>query len=325
MSFESILGQKDAVESLRRRLAAKAVPHALLFTGPDGVGKRATAVEFAKALLCEKNGANACDACCHCKKIDSKQHPDIFFITPNDKGNIQIASVREAISRSQMKPFEALFQLVVIDSAEAMGDEAQNALLKVLEEPPKGAHFVLISSEPHLLYPTVLSRCQRVAFEALSDVDVATILASKCGVERPDAERMARLGRGSVLQALSAGDVDFRRAEDRAFECVAAAKTGATIAAGAAKPAKKDALFELDCLADVFRDILILKAAPHATPLFNAERASEVEAAAAKYSMEETESILEVIGEVREGADQSLNLKLLFLKLWDEMGLRVPV
>lgn len=325
MSFKSIRGQKAALEPLVRRVASGSVPHAQLFTGPAGVGKFASAVEFAKALFCDKKSGDACGACRHCLKIASGSHPDLHIVRPNDKSNILIADIRAVMSRAQFKPFEASAQVVILDEAQCMGPDAQNALLKILEEPPANVFFVLISSEPHLLFPTVLSRCQRSAFESLSDDDVAAILVEKKGLEGPDARRLGRLGRGSVAQALALEDVDFKASEERAFECVAAAKTGAEVRANAGKPVKKETLFELDCLADVYRDLLVLKAAPERGGLLHADRSGELEAAASKYDIEEIERILETIGEMREGVDQNLNLKLMYMKLWEEMGLKAPV
>ena len=324
MSYKSIRGQKKACEALKRRVVSGSAPHALLFTGLPGVGKLATAFEFAKAIFCDAKTGDACDACRHCRKIDSGSHPDLQIVRPNDKSNIKIEEIRNLITRAHLKPFEAPAQVFIIDEAQHILGEAQNALLKLLEEPPGSLFFVLVSSEPHQIFPTVLSRCQIVAFDPLSPADVAAILAEKKGIERGDAERLARLARGSVAQALALEDVDFRSAEDRAFECVAAAKTDAAIAAASGKPVKKETLFELDCLADVYRDLLVMKAAPGRAGLLYADRADELEEAAAKYTIEEIESILETIGELREGVDQNLNQKLFYLKLWGEMGLRVP-
>src|SRR4051812_47581772 len=158
------------------------MPPAVLMAGPAGIGKRRAAVAVAQAINCLQPRSSAeferdaCGECASCRRILRGVHPDVIIIEPGDSGSIKIEPLRDVVQQSQYRPFEGRRRVVIIDEADAATSDAQSALLKTLEEPPSASIFILVSSMPDALLPTVLSRCPRLRFGPLAPADVARIL-----------------------------------------------------------------------------------------------------------------------------------------------------
>jgi len=216
--FSSILGHRRIVSLLSRGLAHDSLPPSLLLAGPAGVGKRRVALAVAAALNClqpRQSGEferDACGECAACKRIGRGVHPDVILIQPGETGTIKIEQVRDVIDRAGYRPFEGRRRAVVIDEADAMVAPAQNALLKTLEEPPSASMFILVSSMPDMLLPTVVSRCPRLRFGPLSVAEVADILVRDHDYTQSDARVAAADADGSVGRALSAESADLTEA-----------------------------------------------------------------------------------------------------------------
>ena len=228
MPFRDIAGHGHLLDLLAAAALRGTLPPSLIFAGPEGVGKRIAAVALAQALNCAQQSAGeACGACRSCARIGRGVHADVLLIEPGESGAIKVDQVREAIERSAYRPFEGKRRVVVIDEADAMIPEAQNALLKTLEEPSPASVFVLITSRPDLLLPTVRSRCQRLRFGRLSPADVASVLMRTHGYDAEAAHAAASASEGSVGAALDEGSkefVDARAAAQRVLEVVATAR-----------------------------------------------------------------------------------------------------
>src|SRR4051812_25869082 len=156
MPLRAITGHRPIRDLLARALRRGTLPPSLIFSGPDGVGKRLTALALAQALNCERpvawdDAQDACGECAACTRIARGVHADVLTIQPGDSGSIKLDQVREAIDRTAYRPFEGRRRLVMVDEADALGVEAQNALLKTLEEPPPASVFVLITDRPDVL------------------------------------------------------------------------------------------------------------------------------------------------------------------------------
>src|SRR4051794_8192070 len=187
MPFRAITGHRPLLQLLARATSRHTLPPTLLFSGPDGVGKRSTAIALAQALNCERpvpfgEGTDACGECRSCTRIARGVHADVLVLEPGDSGAIKLDQVRDAIERTAYRPFEGRRRVVAIDGADALNVEAQNALLKTLEEPPPASMFVLITDRPDVLLPTVRSRCQRLRFGPLAPADVAGVLVGEHGM-----------------------------------------------------------------------------------------------------------------------------------------------
>lgn len=204
MSLQSILGQSRAKRFLKGLVRKGRIPHALLFSGLPGTGKRAMAHQFAKLINClepDEEHQDCCDRCLSCRKIDGGLHPD-FLPIRKDGALIKIEQIREVQGRLRYRPTEARWRVMVIEEAQTLREEAGNALLKVLEEPPRLNLFVLTVPEPQMLLPTLVSRCCQVRFQPLEDSSIEDHLVNIQGLEAVVARDAARLAQGSLDRAL---------------------------------------------------------------------------------------------------------------------------
>ena len=204
---------------LSRSVRRDSLPPSLVFAGPAGVGKRLTALATAQAVNCaapvmtdggdrfenppaaDQIEFDACGKCPSCRRIARGVHADVLIVEPGDNESIKTDQVREVVDRAAYRPFEGRRRVVIIDEADALVVSAQNALLKTLEEPPSASMFVLVTSRPDALLPTVRSRCPRLAFRALSPQDVATALMRR-GHTESEARVIAATADGSLGRAL---------------------------------------------------------------------------------------------------------------------------
>lgn len=199
--YTGLYGQEKAKRLFSKSLLAGRVPHAYLFRGPDGVGKRLFAQGVAAALNCrERVGAAACGRCPSCSKFRSGNHPDFLVIRPV-KGVIKIEQIRQLSKELSYPPFESATRIVVLEDVHTMRREAANSLLKTLEEPPADNLLILTAESSQEILATLISRCQVVPFSQLSIEDTTAILI-KNGIEAEAALLFARLSEGSPGRAM---------------------------------------------------------------------------------------------------------------------------
>jgi DNA polymerase-3 subunit delta' len=204
--WERLIGQEAAVRALRSAVAAGRVGHAYLFVGPQGVGRTPAAMALAAAVNCPDNG---CGACAVCAKVLRRAHADVHMIAA-EGGQIVVDQVRAVREEASRAPFEGRTKVFIVDEAERLNPAAANALLKVLEEPPGDALFVLMTDAPDDLLPTVVSRCRRIDFVPLGFAEIVRALTEHHGVDATRADWAASAG-GNLATAL-------RLAKDTAAE-----------------------------------------------------------------------------------------------------------
>lgn len=234
MSFRTITGHRRLLDLIARAAIRGTLPPSLIFAGPEGLGKRMAAVALAQLMNCtgppgmvmvpaselrsEDGGNDSCGVCASCKRIARGVHADVLILEPGDTGAIKIDQVREAVERAAYRPFEGRRRVVIVDDADTLNAEAQNALLKTLEEPPAASTFILVTSRPDMLLPTVRSRCQRLRFGRLAPADVASVLMNGHQYAEEDAHAAASLSDGSIGRALEEGSDEFVNAREAATE-----------------------------------------------------------------------------------------------------------
>ena len=205
-SFDEVAGQKHIVKTLKNALKENKIAHAYLFCGPRGTGKTSMARIFAKALNCDEGFGMQCNECENCKAIIEGRHPDVIEI--DAASNRGIDDIRDLISKVKYSPIMGRYKIYIIDEVHMMTTEAFNALLKTLEEPPAEVVFILATTEPYKLMPTILSRCQRYDFTKVADGDIYNKLFDICQNENVDIEEdalsmLVSLCDGGVRDALS--------------------------------------------------------------------------------------------------------------------------
>lgn len=212
--FKNILGQQKAVLSLQAQLRTNRIAQAYLFAGPEGVGRKKTAIEVAKALNCrDKEQIEPCDECPSCRKIDKNIHPDVHLIDfawqaglleekPEQQTQIKIDVIREIQREISLKRFEGNYKVFIIDQAEKMSQSAMNCLLKTLEEPPENSLLILVTTSQDMLTQTIISRCQIIKFNRLMDSIIHKILTEKFNLST-NLDRITKFANGSVAKASS--------------------------------------------------------------------------------------------------------------------------
>jgi DNA polymerase-3 subunit delta' len=270
MPFRDIVGHRHLLELVAAAAVRSSLPPSVIFAGPEGVGKRTSALALAQFLNClAPRGNDACGSCASCTRIARLVHADVLLVEPGDTGVIKVDQVRDVVDRTGYRPFEGRRRVVIIDDADAMLSEAQNALLKTLEEPPSSSMFVLVTSRPDELLPTVRSRCQRLRFGRLAPADIASLLVRAHGYSAADAHAAASAADGSVGQALEGGTETLVEARDTAAEVLrhVAASTdprrrldSAKVLAGAGD--RDDLRRRLRALASMLRDLAVIGVQP---------------------------------------------------------------
>jgi len=328
MAFQDIPGNDRVKKILKLALGRGRVPNSLLFVGPDGVGKHRTALELAKALNCLSRTDDACGECASCRAIGEGTMPDVLEIFP-EKSEITIKQIKGLKEIAYLRPMIGRSRVFIVDPAEKMNDEAGNAFLKVLEEPPAFARLFLVTSKADLLLPTIRSRCQTLSFLPVSDEDVVSVLTNS-GTDADRARIIALLVRGNLERARAMewdAVQEKRRAAWELFEglvtrtaSLAFLRLYAFPRRGEKKDEIKDELAEtLELFASFARDGLVLGEGGGAGSLFNPDYEPEIRACLPLLDPERTVRMLGAIESAEDGLERSFNLSLLATSLYSQM------
>ncbi len=213
MAFNNLVGNSSAKEILTNSVKDGRISHSYIFSGPPGVGKKLFALEFARLINCESGMQENCK-CGSCSKIERIIHPDVSLLEYEGEKTIKIDHVRSDLEeRVYLSPFESSYKIFIVDNAERMNNNAQNAFLKTLEEPPTDSVIILITQSINFIIPTIKSRCQIVNFSPLEDNHIKTILLDSPSADKENIDEAVRLSRGSVGKALNIDSqhINFRK------------------------------------------------------------------------------------------------------------------
>jgi DNA polymerase III delta' subunit len=217
MAFKDILGNQRIKKILKRSLKKDKVPNSLLFCGPEGSGKKDTALVLAKAMNCQNKRDDACEICSSCKAINSESFPDVILLALDDVEKNRIKLIRELRQLAYLKPMVAKKKIFIIEDAEKMRSDSANTLLKVLEEPPLSTHIILLTNNFYAILPTIKSRCQTMMFSQVSFDEVAEHLMDS-GIDRDKAKIISFLVRGNLREALALDWEELRAQREEAWD-----------------------------------------------------------------------------------------------------------
>lgn len=347
MAFRNIVGHRRLLSLLSQAIARQSLTPSLILSGPEGVGKRLTAISIAQELNCLSptpvaQGAetsvaqaaepavaqgfspvlstNACGKCTICSRIARGTHPDVMTIEPGDTGSIKIEQVRAAIDRAVYRPFEGRRRVTIIDPADALDTAPQNALLKTLEEPLPASVFILVTSRPDTLLPTVRSRCAHLRFGRLQMSEVATILEQTENYPRQDALAAAAASDGSVRRALELEADEFVDARNEAEELLQAAgrdprtrlERAKALLKGGGTPAEERAhlSIRLEAMGSLLRDVGLLSSGADAGLIANLDRRRELDAMARTLHADTISKAFAAVERAQEAVDQNVSPKV---------------
>lgn len=324
MPFRDLAGHKPILKLLASAIVRDTLPQSLLFSGPEGVGKFTTAIAVAQAVNCPKrtDDGDGCGVCASCTRIARNVHGDVIIVEPGENGSIKIEQVRDALEQVAYRPFEGRRRVVIIDGVEAAAGPAQDALLKRLEEPTSASMFILVTSQPDALLPTVRSRCYQLRFAPLADAELVRVLIERHDMSERDARALAALSDGSVGQALARSGGELADARDVAFQLLstaastdqplrrlAIAKTAA--AAPSSRVKDRDALASrLEAAAAFLRDMQILTAGGDRAMLTNADMADDLAKLARSYDRERGLAAFAAVERALNALDRQANTKI---------------
>jgi DNA polymerase-3 subunit delta' len=331
--FDQITGNERVKNLLRRMLDEQRVPGALLFSGPEGVGKKFFAFELARALNCRSQvGNEACGVCSVCKRItninyptsddpDEKKrifwtdHPDVGFVQPPNR-LFHVNQMRDIRRESNYHPFEGRARVFVVDDADKFNDQSANALLKTLEEPSPTSHLILITARPAMLLPTIRSRCQQIRFSPLTAAEIERYLLDNKLESGGAAKLRARCAAGSLGRAL-ADDLDSykKRREEMLGVLQALAVTGdrtrlLRAAEGLSDTRNKDDYeANLELLETLIRDSLLVALAADQEQVVNIDILTQLQEIAHNTDAKRATNWIAQIEEVREQLEVNINRK----------------
>ncbi len=312
MSFQDIKGQDRPLNLLKGYIKQDNLQGGYLFTGPEGVGKKITAKETAKAINCIEGSLEACDVCASCKKINNNTHPDVHILECQDS-EIKIEQIRQIKKDMGLRPYEGRKKVFIIDNSHRFNADSSNALLKALEEPSEDTLIILVTDKQELLLRTIISRCKILKFFAFERTELEGILKKDYHFDEAQAHFLAYFseGRPGVALGLKGGSIFKRKNEIIDKFCCS---SGADLENFSIEN-KEEMAVSLNILASWFRDIYIIKAGMPYQETINFDRMDDLLKTTSRFSYPKLNEIINTISNSLLYLEQNINLKLLLSNL----------
>lgn len=345
--FDELIGNSRVKAVLKRMLVSDRLPGAMLFTGEEGIGKKLFALELARALNCrtpkDQEGCGVCSACVRIGRLNYPagndpdewmqiiwtDHPDVGLVVA-PRRVLRVEQMRQIEKEANFRPFEGKARVFLIDEADKLNDASANALLKVLEEPPRTSHVILITARPAMLLPTILSRCQMIRFSPLTPDEIESHLL-KQQIDVKTARLRARAAGGSMGRALSGDLVTFtsqRKAMLKVLNALVLSNDRAQLLRSAEQLNEaqyKDEFEErLDVLETLIRDAWMLSLGVDSSRLVNEDLSAELKEIAQKMDPVRAGDWILQIEDVREELIVNVNRKVTTDSMFVVMAGDVP-
>ena len=323
--FQDIIGQEQIKEHLRNAISTGKISHAYIIEGERFAGKEYIAQIFAMALQCAGEGEKPCQECRSCRQALSGNHMDIIRVVHEKPGSISVDDIREQVNGNvAIKPYDNPYKIYIINEAEKMTAQAQNALLKTLEEPPAYGVILILTNSLESMLPTILSRCVQLHMKPVPDALVKKYLMETLRVPDYKAEVCTAFARGNIGKAKHlAVSEDFEQIEEEALSLLKYIREMDVNEMSAAIKKigdyQMDAGDYLDILAVWYRDVLLFKATKDANHLIFREEFQNIKRVAARTSYEGIESVLKALSRAKKRLEANVNfeltMELLFLEI----------
>ncbi len=323
--FQNIIGHEDVVQHLENAVKTGKISHAYIFSGEDGAGKKTLAYTFAMALQCLSENEKPCQVCESCRRAAGRNHPDIVTVTHEKPGTISVEEVRsQLVNDVEIRPYYGPFKIYLVPDAQMMTQQAQNAILKTIEEPPEYAVILLLTSNADALLPTIRSRCVRLDLKVVEDSLIKEYLMKNLHVPDYKADIDVSYAHGSIGRAEQAAtSEEFAMMTENALKFLKTVRRmdmEKLLEAEKELSADKIQIEEyLNIFQFWFRDVLMFKATREADKCVFKHELNDIREQAKEYSYENLEQILESIERtrvrIRANVSPELALDLLFRKI----------
>lgn len=314
--FKDIVGNEQIIEHLQNAISMGKVSHAYIINGPQLSGKMMIAEAFARALQCEKEGTDGCGECKSCHQADDHNHPDIIYVSHEKPNNISVDDIRTQLNNDiVIKPYSSKYKIYIVDEAEKMNQQAQNALLKTIEEPPAYAVIMLLTTNADSFLQTIRSRCITLNMKSVKDEVIKAYLMNKKHIPDYQADISVAFAQGIVGKAVKLASSDeFNELKESALSLIKRLDDIDLYELGAA--VKQIAEYKLkvqdyfDLIMVWYRDVLYMKATNDVNGLIFKDEVYDIKKQAAKHSYQGIEAILEALEKAKIRINANVNFDL---------------
>ena len=316
LRFSEITGHETVKENLHHAIQMNKVSHAYIITGEELMGRKSLAGAFVLELFCEQGEQEACLNCHSCKQVLSKNHPDCIYVTHEKPGSIGVDDIRRQINDTiAIRPYSSPYKVYIVDEAEKMTVQAQNALLKTIEEPPSYAVIFLLTTNQDVFLPTILSRCVQIKLKPLKDSQVKEYLLEHLQLKEAEADVYAAFARGNLGKAIRlAASEDFKILHTEMLYLVKNLKTmdisEILMFIRRLKEEDIDLLECLDFMQFWYRDVLMFKVTKDANLLIFKDEYSAINELSQKTGYDGFENILQAIDKAKVRLEANVNMEL---------------
>ncbi len=324
--FKDILGHEGIIAHLQNAVSMDKISHSYIMSGEDGLGKSMLADAFAKTLQCEGGGITPCGKCRSCIQAESGNQPDIIHVTHEKPNSIGVDDVREQlVDDIVIKPYSSKYKIYIIDEAEKLTVQAQNAILKTIEEPPAYAVIIFLTNNAGVFLPTILSRCVMLSLKPVKNQLIVEYLMKNCKIPEYHAQLCAAFAQGRPGRAVKlAASPDFEEIKSDIIKLLKNIHNmELTDLAASIKDINNYDISVDDCL-DImtlwFRDVLLFKVSRDPNSLVFTDEVADIRRAAGKSSYEGLELIMEAFDKAKTrlhanvNYDMTMELLLLTIK-----------
>ena len=324
-SFKDVVGHNDIINYIRNAVSMDQVTHAYILNGERGAGKKLVAKLFATTLLCEEGGPDPCNRCHSCRQAEGGNHPDIIWVTHEKPNSISVDDIREQVNNTIMiKPYQGPYKVYVIDHADIMTPQAQNALLKTIEEPPQYAVIMLLTENAEMLLPTIASRCVMLKLRYIRDILIKKYLMETLKVQDYKADMCTAFAQGNMGRAIMLANSEhyneIREEAVQTLKYIHEMELNEVIqAVNRISSYKLEISDYLDIMVVWFRDVLLYKATRDVDVVVFKEELDSIREQARKSSYEGIQLIITSFDRAKERLKANVNfelvMELLFLTI----------